>query len=194
MQVFQKSRAVLCGIDEALAVLKVASGRYRDYLRAAKLFDAYLAAKQEARQSYGKNRRFWLETQRQRTEIAEELDSLWDSGYGALDIRALHDGDEIDPWETVLTIEDDMTYYAHLETIYLGILARRTRIATNVRHVVEAADDVPVLFFPARFDHWGIQGGDTVEAVRLFGESYPDTNLVALVDFDNDSVGTALAC
>ena len=31
MQVFQKNDAVLCGIDEALAVLRVATGRYTDY-------------------------------------------------------------------------------------------------------------------------------------------------------------------
>ena len=37
-------------------------------------------------------------------------------------------------------------------------------------------------------------GGDTVKAVSLFGESYPEVNLVALVDFDNDSVGTSLKC
>lgn len=39
MQVFQKQDAVLCGVDEALAVLKLAAGRYRDYRRAYKLFD-----------------------------------------------------------------------------------------------------------------------------------------------------------
>ena len=36
--------------------------------------------------------------------------------------------------------------------------------------------------------------GDTFRANTLFGESYPDVDLVALVDFDNDSVGTSLKC
>jgi nicotinate phosphoribosyltransferase len=31
MQVFQKKDAVLCGVDEAVAVLKLAAGRYTDY-------------------------------------------------------------------------------------------------------------------------------------------------------------------
>ncbi len=28
----------------------------------------------------------------------------------------------------------------------------------------------------------------------MFGETYPETNLVALVDFDNDCIGTSLEC
>ena len=31
------------------------------------------------------------------------------------------------------------TSFAHLETLYLGVLARRTRVGTNTRRVVEAA-------------------------------------------------------
>ena len=40
------------------------------------------------------------------------------------------------------------------------MLARRTRVATNTRLVVEAAWPKPVMFFPARFDHWLVQTGD----------------------------------
>ena len=37
-------------------------------------------------------------------------------------------------------------------------------------------------------------GGDTVEAARSFADRYaPDMNVTVLVDFDNDSIGTALA-
>ena len=39
MQVFQKKEAVLCGVDEAVAVLKLAAGRYTDYTKAYTLFD-----------------------------------------------------------------------------------------------------------------------------------------------------------
>ena len=38
MQVFQKNDAVICGIDECIAVLKVASGRFSDYRKAYKTF------------------------------------------------------------------------------------------------------------------------------------------------------------
>jgi nicotinate phosphoribosyltransferase len=77
-----------------------------------------------------------------------------------LTIRALHDGDRIEPWEPVLTIEGDYTTFAHLETLYLGTLARRTLITTNVVRVLEAANGKPIIFMPARFDHHRVQAGD----------------------------------
>jgi nicotinate phosphoribosyltransferase len=156
----------------------------------------------------------------------------------ALTIRALHDGDRIAPWETVLTIEGDYTTFAHLETVYLGALARRTLITTNVVRVLEAANGKPIIFMPARFDHQRVQagdgyaayvagqvtgfeigvtsdeqaswwggrgigtvphaliasyGGDTVLAARKFAEWAPaDMSVTVLVDFENDSVRTAL--
>jgi nicotinate phosphoribosyltransferase len=77
-----------------------------------------------------------------------------------LDVRALYDGDEIEPWETVMTVEGTYHTFAHLETLYLGVLARRTRVGTNTRLVVEAAKPKEVMFFPARHDHWLVQTGD----------------------------------
>jgi nicotinate phosphoribosyltransferase len=155
-----------------------------------------------------------------------------------LTIRALHDGDQIEPWETVLTIDGDYTTFAHLETVYLGTLARRTLITTNVVRVLEAANGKPIIFMPARHDHhrvqagdgyaayvagqitgfeigvtsdeqaswWGGRGigtvphaliasysGDSVLAARKFAEWAPeDMSVTVLVDFENDSVRTAL--
>ena len=150
-------------------------------------------------------------------------------------VHALHDGDELFGWETVLTIEGDYSLFAHLETVYLGALSRRTLISTNVRRVVQAAGGKPILFFPARFDHYRVQtgdgyaahvagaigvstdaqaswwggrgigtvphaliaafGGDTVAAARAFADLYyPEINVTALVDWDNDCVATSLAC
>ncbi len=112
-------------------------------------------------------------------------------------------------------------------------MARRSLIMRNVREVVEAADGKPILFFPARHDHWLVQtgdgwtahvagaigvstdaqaswwggvgvgtvphgliaalGGDTVEAARAFAERFAgQMNVTVLVDFENDSVRTAL--
>src|SRR5947209_17752728 len=107
MQVFQRNAAILCGIDEAIAILKLCSGRG------------------------GRN-------------------GAWQDGWGQLTVRALYDGDPIAPFETVMTIEGDYALFAHLETPYLGVLARRTRIATNARAIVDAAGGKEVLFFPAR--------------------------------------------
>ena len=234
MQVFQKQHAVLCGVDEVIAMLKMASGRYRDERRAYSLFDRIIELKKQARSSYLSDRARYLEATRARMLVSEELNDIWEPGFEGLEVKALHDGDEVQPWESVMEITGDYSLFAHLETIYLGVLARRTRVATNVRRVVEAAGGKQVFYFPARFDHWAVQGGDgyaahvggaagvstdaqgewwgadaagtvphaliaatggdTAAAVELFGEAYPDVRLVALVDFDNDSVATSLQC
>src|SRR6266516_3444106 len=73
--------------------------------------------------------------------------------WDGLTVQALYDGDELEPYEPVLTIEGDYTSFAHLETVYLGVLARRTLITSNVVRVLEAANRKPIIFFPARFDH-----------------------------------------
>src|SRR5205809_5286 len=80
--------------------------------------------------------------------------------WDALTVHALYDGDRIEPWETVMTIEGDYTLFAHLETAYLGVLARRTLITTNVVRVLEAANGKPIIFMPARHDHHRVQTGD----------------------------------
>lgn len=181
MQVFQRQHAIVCGVDEAIAIIK---------------------------------------------KCAHNPDNLI--------IHALHDGDRIEPWETVMTIEGDLANFSHLETVYLGALSRQTKIATNVHKVVKAANGKPVLFFPSRFDHYAVQasdgyaahiggvygvstpangslwgadalgtiphaliaayGGDTVRASKAFDTHIdPQVNRVALVDFSNDCVGTSLA-
>jgi nicotinate phosphoribosyltransferase len=185
MQVFQKNDAYIGGMDEAIAILKLCS-----------------------------------------------LD--WEE----LTVHALYDGDRVEPYETVMTIEGDYTLFAHLETVYLGTLARRTLITTNVVHVLEAANGKPVIFMPARHDHHRIQtgdgyaayvagqvvgtpvgvttdeqaswwggkgvgtvphsliaayGGNTVLAATKFAEWAPaDLNVTVLVDFEDNSVETAL--
>jgi nicotinate phosphoribosyltransferase len=190
MQVFQRSPAVLCGIDEALAILRLCSG-------------------------------------------TREPDGGWTDGWKNLRVRALYDGDSIAPYETVMTIEGDYATFAHLETCYLGVLSRRTRIATNARAIVGAANGKDVLFFPARFDHhlvqtgdgyaayisgalgvstdanaewWGSRGmgtvphaliaaynGDTLRATEKFAQYIdPSVGVISLVDFDNDCVGTSV--
>jgi nicotinate phosphoribosyltransferase len=91
-------------------------------------------------------------------------DGTWDAGWERLDVRALADGDRIEPHETVLTIEGDYALFAHLETAYLGALARRTVVMRNTDEVVAAAAGKPVLYFAARHDHWLMQPGDGLAA------------------------------
>jgi nicotinate phosphoribosyltransferase len=88
------------------------------------------------------------------------VDGEFIPGWDQLVVNALHEGDRIAPRETVMTIEGDYTLFAHLETVYLGSLARRSLIMRNVNEVVRAANGKQVLFFPARHDHWLVQTGD----------------------------------
>jgi nicotinate phosphoribosyltransferase len=145
----------------------------------------------------------------------------------------LREGDQVAPRETVMTIEGDYSLFAHLETVYLGSLARRSLIMSNVLQVVEAARGKQIFYFPARHDHWLVQtgdgwsahvagaigvstdaqaswwggrgigtvphgliaayGGDTVKAASVFADRYHGVmNITVLVDFENDSVRTAL--
>lgn len=85
---------------------------------------------------------------------------LCSEDFSQLRVHALHDGDELAPWETAMTIEGDYSLFARLETVYLGVLARRTKVATNVRRVVVAANGKQIIFFPARHDHHLVQTGD----------------------------------
>lgn len=180
MQVFCREQATVCGLDEAIAILKLCADRPRE-----------------------------------------------------LKIKALCDGDEVKKGETVMTIEGDYSTFAHLETVYLGVMARPTAVATAVKRVVRAAGDKKVLFFPARFDHYRVQttdgyaafisgalgvstdaqglwwgekglgtvphgliaayGGDTVKAAVAFDRYMPqEIQRIVLVDFKNDCIGTSL--
>lgn len=155
MQVFQRKDAVLCGIDEAIAHLRLCTGHWSDNELAEKLFDQYMQAKLSARQNpHSEAAAAFV------VEIRNKLDKLWVDTFDEIEVRALHDGDAISAWEPVMHITGDLEHHVHLESVYLGILARRTKVATNTRKVVEAADNKPVLFFADRFDDYHTQGGD----------------------------------
>jgi nicotinate phosphoribosyltransferase len=189
--VYQRQDVVVCGTDEAIAILKLCSGHV-------------------------------------------DAEGVWVPGWEDLRVDSLHDGERASPYEPVMTIEGDYALFAQLETDFLGVLSRRTRVATSTTAVVEAAQGKAVLFFPARFDHhlvqtgdgyaayisgalgvgtdaqgawWGRPGvatvpdsliacyeGDTVRAAVKFAEQLgPTVDLIVSVGFDNDCVSTALA-
>jgi nicotinate phosphoribosyltransferase len=83
----------------------------------------------------------------------------------AVTVKALRDGDIVQPWEPVLTIDGDLAQFVHLESVYLGILARSSRVATNTRRCVVAANGKPVYFFGDRFDLFTNQGWDGYAAL-----------------------------
>jgi nicotinate phosphoribosyltransferase len=102
MQVFQKKEAVLCGVDEAVAVLKLAAGKYTDYPKAYKLFDKLIELKDQARRQFIGNHDAYLKTIRQKMEVSQQLDELWHSGFEQLKVESLYDGDQISAWETAI--------------------------------------------------------------------------------------------
>src|SRR5215204_3600845 len=87
--------------------------------------------------------------------------------YGLRDftIDTLIDGDPIAPWDTVMWIRGPYVAFAHLETPYLGVLARRSLVASNVRRVIDAAAGKPVIYMGARHDDWRVQTPDGFAAM-----------------------------
>lgn len=108
--------------------------------------------------------------------------------WGSLTVTALYEGDEFEAWDTVMTIEGPYERFAHLETLYLGVLGRRTRICTNTRRLVEAARPKPVLFFGARQDFWGAQLGDGYAAYAGGAQSVSTDAQASL--FGGSGIGT----
>jgi nicotinate phosphoribosyltransferase len=161
MQVFQRDDAmVACGIDEALAVLALGAGSFTDPAAADEAFAGYLAARNRSRRARSLGGAAYVEGVRAQVEAEGAFDRHWRPAEDELQVTALRDGDQVDAWEPVVQITAPYRLIAHLESVYLGVLARRTLVATNVRAVVGAARGKPVLFFGDRYDHWATQGGD----------------------------------
>jgi nicotinate phosphoribosyltransferase len=84
--------------------------------------------------------------------------------WGGLLVHALFDGDRVEVGDVVMTIEGAHAEVAHLSLLGVGVLARRTRVCTNARRLIEAARPKPVAVFPARHDHWLVHAGDAYAA------------------------------
>ena len=83
-----------------------------------------------------------------------------------LQVWAVQDGNVVhydgDPMhvQPVMRVRGRYRDFAILETSTLGILARASRIATNVYNTQVAANGKPLMFFPARFDLHEVQAAD----------------------------------
>jgi len=102
----------------------------------------------------------------------------WINQYHQLKILSLSDGDTISAWETILLIKGDYSLFAPLETLLLGILTRRSNIATNTHQTIIAAKGKPVLYFSPRFDHFLNQAGDGY-AAKIGGAAGVSTDAAA---------------
>lgn len=99
-----------------------------------------------------------------------------------------NDGDRLDPRIPVLYIKGNYRHFAHLETPILGIIARRSLVASNTRKVVDAAEGKPVIFMPARHDDFRVQKGDGYAA--KMGGATSVTTPANCAWIDGDPVGT----
>src|SRR5437868_12558835 len=164
MQVFQKHPdAVVVGTDQTLAILPVGAGHYRDRTRADALFDRYLSAERRLYSAWTLlptlDWSAYEPVAREVFEISRELASLWQPAGQDLDVSSLYDGETAKPHEPVMHIEGEYAEFAHLETLYLGALSEGTRVATNTRDVVAAANGKPVIMFGARHQGHEAQAG-----------------------------------
>jgi nicotinate phosphoribosyltransferase len=221
-------------IDPALFELPV------ERIRAGEYSDVYFNRARAALRAEGRQGRVTWQVTAKRSgwlggiDEAVALLKLCSDDFAALEVQALYEGDRVDAWDTVLLVEGEYAAFAHLETLVLGTLARRTRICTNVRTLVDAARPKPIYYFGARSDHARLQPGDGLSAhvggaasvstdaqgaftgkkgvgtvphalIAAFGGNTvaaalavakvlsPDVPLIALVDYDNDSVATSIA-
>ena len=164
MQVFQKHpSAVVVGTDQTLALLHVGAGEYRDRARSESLFVKYLAAERRLYEQWlSLPRVSWDEyapSAREVFDISHELAELWQPAWRDLTVSSLFDGETADAREPVMHIEGEYAAFAHLETLYLGALSEGTKVATNTRDVVTAANGKPVIMFGARHQGHEAQAG-----------------------------------
>jgi nicotinate phosphoribosyltransferase len=137
-----------------------------DRIRSGYYSDAYFNFTKELLEREDKHAHVLMQVFQKKHSVLGGVDEaiavlkLCSDDWSALEVKALYEGDEIEPHETVMTIEGDYRLFAHLETVYLGCMARRSLVMRNVREVVEAANGKQILFFPARHDHWLVQTGD----------------------------------
>src|SRR3954467_15249675 len=151
-------------IDPALFELPV------ERIRAGEYSDVYFNRAREALRAAGRPARVTWQVSAKRAgwlggvDEAVALLKLGSDDFAALEGPALYEGDRVEPWDTVLAVEGEYTGFAHLETLVLGTLSRRTRVCTNVRQLVEAARPKPIYYFGARSDHALLQPGDGLSA------------------------------
>ena len=164
MQVFQKKEgATVVGTDHSLAILHVGAGHYRDRVAAQRLFERYLENERALYRVWSALPEVdWLTYQpvaRQIFDTSRALAELWVPSWRELEVRSLFDGEVAHAREPVMHIDGDYADYAHLETLYLGALTDGTKVASNTRAVVEAANGKPVIMFGARHQSHEAQAG-----------------------------------
>ncbi len=166
-QFFPRKDAVIVGIDEALAILKLCTGYFKDEDKAQSLFNELLAVERDLQNAVlDMNRKEIEKINIKRWDLRDAMNALWVDKSSEIEVKALYDGEEAKDMEPIMTIEGDPIYFGYLETVLLGVIARGTSSATAVRRVVKAANGKQILYFSARFDHYWVQTTDGYAAFK----------------------------
>jgi nicotinate phosphoribosyltransferase len=185
MQVFQKNRAVLGGIDEAIAILKLCADDW-DELTVHALYDGDridpwepVLAIEGDYTLFAHLETAYLGTLSRRTLISTNVTRVLEAANGKpiIFMAARHDHHRVQTGDG---------YAAYVAGAHLGAPIGTTTDAQASWWGGRGLGTVPHALISA-------YGGNTVLAATKFAEWAPDDfNLVVLVDFENDSVRTAL--
>ncbi|HEX3867729.1 MAG TPA: hypothetical protein VHV78_13290 [Gemmatimonadaceae bacterium] len=155
-----------------------------------------------------------------------------DEWGSVLAVNALYEGDRVERWDTVLTVEGPYDAFAQLVAPCLGALSRRTRVCTNAKHVATTSQSKPVIYLGASDDVCTLQpgdgysamaggiklmstdaqcawftakpvavvshgliaalGGDTAKVAKRFADANEGSDIIVVVDYDNDCVKTSV--
>lgn len=191
MQVFQKKEARLGGMDEAIAVIRLCSGRFLeggewqggwDNLKVRALHDGDVITPNETVMTiegdyplFAHLETVYLGSLSRGTLVCKNVDAVSKAARGkpVYVFSARHDHYSVQPLD--------------------GHAARRAGIdsmSTDAQAALwggKGMGTIPHSLIAAF-------GGDTVKAAEAFADLYhPEVNIIVLVDFDNDSVATSLA-
>ncbi|HOK40333.1 MAG TPA: nicotinate phosphoribosyltransferase [bacterium] len=171
MEFSVNSAGVACGIEEAVLILKLCTGYYRDSQKAQDLFENLKQIDLKIRST--NNIDELKELNNKKLEITAELNNLWEDKSSEITIKCLNDGDRFEKGEPILIIEGIAKYFIYLETVIQGVLTRGTSIATAVDKIISVSNNKPILFYSARYDHFLNQTIDGYAAIKAgaFGVS-----------------------
>ncbi len=178
MQVFARDSGVLCGIDEAITVLKLCS---HGHLRISALHDGDAVARDDTvlliegeYADFAHLETVYLGTLSRGTSVATAVREAVDAAEG----------------KTVLFFASRFDHYTVQPADgYAAVIGGAHGVSTDANGLYF---DTPGI---GTIPHGLIAAyrGDTLEACKAFRRHMPDeVNLIALVDFDNDCIGASL--
>lgn len=93
-QFFPRDDAIVCGVDEALAILRYCTGYYKDEEKARELYNEILRLdKQMQELSVEGNVEEIVQLTRKKWDVRLRLNELWVDKWDEIEVRAVYDGE-----------------------------------------------------------------------------------------------------